>query len=411
MDEIKRLTAPDAGDWRAVFLRWLVWVVWLPFLIAPIAALFQSSPSPLRVVVILGGVLLFVVIYLWTAWQLARMLATGTLPPSSSRGTRLWFPWPSIAVMTLLCLALTRGAGTAWGEMFYYISACVGAVLPISAAVAGIIGLDILVIMGVWLVGLDWPTAAWTAGLVTMIGVVLMSTVRSTVTGRELRAAREEIAYLAVAAERLRIARDLHDLLGRSLSLIALKSELAGRLAINSPERAAAEIGDIEVAARQALQEVREAVTGYRQPTLASELHDAQGLLGAAGIAYTYDLDERLIRALPASVEVVLSWAVREGVTNIIRHSRARRCSIRVAEQLGEVQVEITDDGPLAVPEQSADTSVGTPGNGLRGLAERVEALGGRCEAGPCGGGFRLAIAVPIEPGRGEARSGEGVAG
>ena len=408
MDDIKRLTAPDIVDWRAVFLRWLVWVVWLPFLVAPIAALFQSSPSPLRVVVILGGALFFVVIYVWTAWQLARMVATGTLSAATSRGIRRWFPWPSIVIMTVLCLALVRGDASGWGEMFYYISACVGSVLPILVAVAGIIGLDLLIFSGIWWDGLDWSFAAQVAGLVTIIGVVLMSTIRSTVTGRELRAAREEIVYLAVAAERLRIARDLHDLLGRSLSLIALKSELARRLVISSPERAAGEIGDIEHAARQALQEVREAVTGYRQPTLASELHDAQGLLGAAGIAYTYDLDESLISALPAPVEVVLSWAVREGVTNIIRHSRARRCSIRVAEQQQEIQVEMTDEGPLAVPEQSADTTVGTSGNGLRGLSERVEALGGRCEAGPSGGGFRLAVAIPMEPSKGEGALGNG---
>jgi two-component system, NarL family, sensor histidine kinase DesK len=397
MDEIKRLTTPDTVDWRAIFLRWLVWVVWLPFLVAPITTLFQSSPSPLRLAVVLGGVLLFVAIYIWTAWQLARMVATGTLPASPSGGIRRWFPWPSIVIMAVLCLALVRGDASGWGEMFYYISACVGAVLPVLAAVAGIVGLDLLIFSGIWWDGLDWSFAAQVAGLVTIIGVVLMSTIRSTVTGRELRAAREEIVYLAVAAERLRIARDLHDLLGRSLSLIALKSELAGRLVISSPERAAGEIGDIEQAARQALQEVREAVTGYRRPTLASELHDARGLLAAAGIACSYDLDERLIRALPASVEAVLSWTVREGVTNIIRHSRARRCTIRVVEQLQEIQVEITDDGPLAVPDPSTDTTVSTAGNGLRGLAERVEGLGGRYEAGPCGGGFRLAVAVPIE--------------
>jgi len=382
-------------------LRWLVWVVWLPFLIAPITTLFQSSPSPLRLAVVLGAVLLFVAIYVWTAWQLARMVATGTLPASPSGGIRRWFPWPSIVIMTVLCLALVRGDASGWGEMFYYISACVGSVLPILAAVVGIAVLDLLIFSGIWWDGLDWSFAAQVAGLVTIIGVVLMSTIRSTVTGRELRAAREEIVYLAVAAERLRIARDLHDLLGRSLSLIALKSELAGRLVSSSPERAAGEIGDIEHAARQALQEVREAVTGYRQPTLASELHDAQGLLGAAGIAISYDVDESLLSSLPAPVEVILSWAVREGVTNIVRHSRARRCSICVTEQHQEIQVEITDDGPLAVSEQSADTTVGTSGNGLRGLAERARALGGRCDAGPYGGGFRLAVAIPVAEGTG----------
>jgi len=296
MDDIKRLAAPEAGNNRAIFLRWLVWVAWLPFLIAPISALFQSSPSPLRVIITLGATLLFVLIYLWTSWCIARSLVT-TTSASSDRLMR-WFPWPSIVVLTALCLALARGDGTIWGTLFFYISACVGSALPTRRAIAGIALLDLLIVMGVWFVDLSWSDVLSTAGLVSIIGVVVMSTIRSAITSRELRTAREELVYLAVAAERLRIARDLHDLLGHSLSLIALKSELARRLIGQAPERAASEIGDIEEAARTALQEVREAVTGYRQPTLANELHDAEGLLTAAGIAYFIDADEHLIHYL-----------------------------------------------------------------------------------------------------------------
>jgi two-component system, NarL family, sensor histidine kinase DesK len=219
---------------------------------------------------------------------------------------------------------------------------------------------------------------------------------------RRLREERAELArYAAVTEERLRIARDLHDLLGHNLSLIALKSELAGRLVLASPERAAVEIGDIERVARTALQEVREAVAGYRQPTLASELRGAREVLAAAGIAYRIEGDEALVSGLPTAVEPALAWAVREGITNVVRHSRARSCEVGLARANDEVSVSITDDGPRVVTEGVAPVPgplSAQVGNGLRGLAERVAALGGRFEAGPLpDGGFRLSVALPLQ--------------
>jgi two-component system, NarL family, sensor histidine kinase DesK len=408
MGDIKSFDAPGTGNYHAILLRWLVWIVWLAFLVAPISSLLGERPQPMQVIVILGGALLFVLIYLWTSWCLAESLVTGV----TSRGDSVlmrWFPWPAIIALTLLCLALIKIDGLSWGDLFYYISACVGGVLPLVWAVAGIVGLDLVVVLGgVWLFGAPWSLVLPTAGLVTIIGVVLISTFRSAVTSRELRTAREEIVYLAVAAERLRIARDLHDLLGHSLSLIALKSELARRLISQAPGRAESEIADIEEAARTALLEVREAVTGYRRPTLANELRDARGLLAAAGVAYSYDLQENLIQSLPAPIEALLSWMVREGVTNVIRHSHARHCAIKGSISMGqnspEVRVEILDDGSggmLAItPTRVFDTALRTSGNGLRGLAERVAALGGEYTAGPVSGGFRLAVCVPLDQSR-----------
>jgi two-component system sensor histidine kinase DesK len=385
-------------------LRWLVWIVWLAFLIAPISSLLQSKSQPLRVVVILGGVLLFVLIYLWTSWRMARSLVTGVTGHKDSVLMR-WFPRPEIVALILLCLALMQIGGLDWGQLFYYIAACMGAVLPIGLAAAGILGLDLILIAGVWLFGAPWSLALPTAGLVTMIGIVVMSWIRTAFTSRELRSAREEIVYLAVAAERLRIARDLHDLLGHSLSLIALKSELARRLISQAPERAESEVADIEEAARKALLEVREAVTGYRQPTLANELRDARGLLAAAGITYSYDLQENLLQSLPAPIESLLSWMVREGVTNVIRHSHARHCSIKGSITLGlngpAVRLEIRDDGsggmPVVAPDREPDTALRNAGNGLRGLAERAAALGGEYTALPSSGGFQLAVCVPLD--------------
>jgi len=136
----------------------------------------------------------------------------------------------------------------------------------------------------------------------------------------------------------LRLARDLHDLLGHSLSLITLKSELAGRLVAKESTRAAQEIREIELAARQTLREVREAVAGYRQPRLLSELDSARQLLQAAGIECSI---EQAAGELPPSIDAVLAWTVREGVTNVIRHSKARRCFIWLTRENGTVHAEI----------------------------------------------------------------------
>jgi two-component system sensor histidine kinase DesK len=218
---------------------------------------------------------------------------------------------------------------------------------------------------------------------------------RLVLTVRELRAAREEIARLAVAEERLRFARDLHDLLGHSLSSITLKSELAGRLIPDAPDRAAAEVRDIEGVARDALREVREAVAGYRQPALDEELAGARQMLEAAAIACEI---ERNVGELPNDVGVVLAWAVREGTTNVIRHSRATRCEIRVTQEGEDIRAEISDDG-LGSPSEGEETYAS--GSGLSGLAERVASFaGGKVETeSPPGGGFRLRVSLPLRNG------------
>jgi two-component system sensor histidine kinase DesK len=205
---------------------------------------------------------------------------------------------------------------------------------------------------------------------------------------QQLSFAREQIARLAVDEERLRFARDLHDLLGHSLSVIALKSELAGRLLKQTPERAAHEVSDIESVARDALREVREAVTGYRQPTLDAELAGAREALTAAGIDCRAERDKA---GLPPAIEGLLAWTVREGATNVIRHSGARRCSIRVSGKDGMAMVDVVDDGRGGPAE---------PGSGLRGLEERVEKLGGTLVAQALPHeGFRLRVTVPLADG------------
>jgi two-component system sensor histidine kinase DesK len=214
-----------------------------------------------------------------------------------------------------------------------------------------------------------------TAALWMLIGGMLR-------TNAALRDARAELAELAVADERLRFARDLHDLLGHDLSLIALKAELAGKLLPERVDEAAVEVEQIRELTRSALTQVREAVDGYRRPSLPSELAGARVALEAAGIELRVDGPDG---PLDPDVDSVLAWAVREGATNAIRHSGARHAAITVRDGV----LEIADDGRGAPPARPS-------GNGLTGLRERVQSVGGTVEAGAGpGGGFRLRVRVP----------------
>jgi two-component system, NarL family, sensor histidine kinase DesK len=198
----------------------------------------------------------------------------------------------------------------------------------------------------------------------------------------KLRMAQEEIEQLAKTAERERIARDMHDILGHSLSLIVLKSELAGRLLASQPTRAALEIAEIETAARRALAEVRKTITGYRSEGFASELMRAAQVLETAGV--------RLNRPAKAPQltprhEATLSLVLREAVTNIVRHAGASECSIEVSTVEDRTQLVIADDGRGDIRQE---------GNGLRGMRERVQELGGSLSL-DSNRGTRLQIELP----------------
>jgi two-component system, NarL family, sensor histidine kinase DesK len=230
---------------------------------------------------------------------------------------------------------------------------------------------------------------------VSAIGIgLLMVLVRDLRTRNdELSEARAELARLAVAEERERFARDLHDLLGHSLSVIALKAELAGRLLPERPGEAADQVAELEQVARGALTEVREAVSGYRQPTLDGELAGARMALSAAGIEADV---ERSPVTLDPDVEALLAWTVREGATNVIRHSGARRCTVRIGAGLSEATVEVLDDGVGADGGAVDRGAANGSGHGLVGLAERAAVLSGSVEAESLpSGGFRLRVTVP----------------
>ncbi len=380
---------------RSLYLLWLVWIVWLPFLIPPIVGLFQvHTPLP-RLIVTLAGIALFAGIYVRATWQNVQE-RFGMLPVGQTQLIKE-LPLLLLVVLSVVLALLGSINGNTLLEPFIYTSAYIAGRLSVVRAALALLVLALLAVVVGWLTHLTRYEIGQGVVYVVVVGAVTMSMVRFNQTSRELRTAREEIARLAVTNERLRIARDLHDLLGHNLSLIALKSELARRLLTVTPERAATEISDIEMVARTTLQEVREAVASYRQPTLASELQGAQEILAAAGIAYRYEGDAGIIATMPASIEAALSWTVREGVTNVIRHSRARHCTIRLNRGSNTVRVEVLDDG-FGVPLTATSTgSLTGSGNGLRGLGERVSALGGSCEVGSRKeGGFRLAVALPL---------------
>ena len=202
---------------------------------------------------------------------------------------------------------------------------------------------------------------------------------------RQLRKANEEIENLAKVAERERIARDLHDVLGHTLSVITLKSELASKLVDRDPQRAGKEIREVEQISRQALSEVRDAIRGYRSQGLVAELAQAKTTLETAGL--TVQCDAATTVKLPAVQESVLSLAVREAVTNVVRHARARTCRLRLEQQNGTCRLEIQDDG--------CGASNGE-GNGLRGMRERVEMLGGTLQRNT-EAGTTLTITLPLK--------------
>jgi two-component system sensor histidine kinase DesK len=230
------------------------------------------------------------------------------------------------------------------------------------------------------------PFTVAAATVVTLIiGLVNIYYVENARQNDALRLSQQEIRRLAVVAERERIARDLHDLLGHTLSVIALKSELAAKLIGRDDERAAAEVREIESITREALAEVRAAVTGFRAG-LAQELSNARRALEAADIEFSYEL---AVDDLPPRHEDVLAMVLREGVTNVVRHSGARSCRLTIVTRDGGVRMELRDDGRGGVVLES---------NGIAGIRSRLASIGGLLEIAQ-EGGMVLRVEAPLGSG------------
>ncbi|MGH3282210.1 MAG: sensor histidine kinase, partial [Trebonia sp.] len=240
---------------------------------------------------------------------------------------------------------------------------------------------------------------------VLFIGFAMIGLRRQFQLTAELAGAREEVAQLAASEERLRLARDMHDLTGQSLSTITLKSELAARLLGRLPDdpgrdRVRDEIEQVAAVSRQTLRDIREAISGYRRPTLAVEIITARAALASADIAARDDADVTLLSGtFDPDAEAALAWCLREAVTNVVRHSGARNCRISLAGDPGTMSLAVRDDGRGYPPLAAHSRPSATAGNGLHGMAERLSAVGGSLELRPdaCPG-FHLVATVPAVP-------------
>lgn len=377
--------------------------VWLVYLLPAFTEAVHPRHTLAVNVVTFALLVTFVLVYLFAmrqAWD--RDEATDIRAPRFSERLE------SERVMTLAVLAgiaivTTVLIGEAAVACFVFLAPVCASLLPPRWALRGI-GLAVVAAVVGELVarryGADTANAGDVLGTAfgtAMAGLITLGIRRMQGVMWELEVARRDVERLATAQERTRIARDLHDVLGHSLTVISVKSQLAGRLIERGDvDRAGTEIREVEVLSRDAMNDVREAVAGYRARTLAAELAAAEATLDGAGIAVTV---ERSADTVPPAGEEALGFVVREGVTNVLRHSRARRCDIHVVHTGEAVIVELIDDGGgTGRLFQEIDPAVDDPpgdGNGLRGLAERVSAVGGRLSAGDRpDGGFVLRAEV-----------------
>lgn len=360
---------------------------------AAIQAAMTGEPPVVRVAVQAAGLTVFSVLYLRAVRSvLAGRVATRTVAAAGA--------------VTLALLAGPHSGylswitpGAAWASL---------AVLGVSTPAAAVVcGATTLLAPIVALKGLPAPaTLLFNALLCVLVPwsnrfqLWLWELVRDAEEGREAQ------ARLAVTEERLRFARDLHDLVGHSLTAIAVKSEVAEKLARTDLARAAEEMAEVRRLAREALREIRAAVRGYRTVDLDAELRSVRAVLEAGGVRCTLSVEpETGTAGLPQDVTTLLAWVVREGATNVLRHSRAGVCEIGLTVRDGGVVLTMRNDGAGAppgprVPDASADAAPGGEaerGTGLAGLAERVASAGGVLRAGPAGRGrWELAAEIPL---------------
>lgn len=344
-----------------------IYLVYLSFLF--FQPLFEPGSGLRDWALIALIITLFLPVYFWT-WR--------------APGKRALWGVAGMALLGSLFTPLNSGAS---GLYIYAAAAAAFTGRPRFAAkiVGGIFALGLL---SAALSGIPWPywLAAFAPALifVPIIGGVNIFHAEKERTNAKLRLAHDEISRLAKVAERERIARDLHDLLGHTLSSITLKSELASRLAQTDPVRAEREMREVAQVSRDALKEVREAVRGYRARDLGGELEAAKTMLAAAGVRLEYFAEPL---TLPPIYEGALALALREAVTNVLRHARASVCTVRLLRLEGEAWLEVDDDGlGKCAPD----------GAGLAGMGERAALLGGRLSVQGSSAGTRLRLTLPL---------------
>ncbi|WP_344174455.1 sensor histidine kinase [Kribbella lupini] len=351
--------------------RWLAGGVWLFYLGSPLQEILRHSDGAARVVgvvALLAFATGYMAFFIWmrqVAWR------EGGLP--------LWKRYAYLVGLLALASLMLPAAGQTALTTLVYITAISMVMLDLRQAIA----VTVVILGGAELsmrLVPGWHDDSSYGLAIFLAALAVFGMRRAIQRGMELSVARQDFAELAVQEERNRFARDLHDILGHSLTVITVKAELAGRLIAANPARAAVEVADVEQLARAALADVRAAVAGYRELSLAGELVSARAALEAAEIRA--DLPTT-VDDVPESHRELFAWVVREGVTNVVRHSEARKCTVRISAQ----HIEVLDDG------RGPTTSPG--GHGLIGLRERADLVGATLSVGQApGGGFRLAVRV-----------------
>ncbi|MFT4036340.1 MAG: histidine kinase [Patulibacter sp.] len=385
-------THPGAG---------VLWAgVWLVYLIPAVIEAFDQRHALARQLLGAGLVIGFAGAYLrfmWSSWDrgtVSDALRPWPTPMTSGR-------WRLVGALIALAIASVLVVGEPAAGTFVFLAPVASSSLAPERALLGIGGAVVGALLAETFASRPPGDRVTGAGIAStafgtlMAGIITLGVRRMRGMLREVEIARARAQELAGAEERVRIARDLHDLLGHSLTVISVRSQLAQRLAQRGEHaRAAEEIAAVSELSRAAMVDVRAAVTGYRARPLAAELAAAEAALQSAGVGVEV---LRPSDAVPAGGEEALGFVLREGVTNLLLHSAARRCWITAGRDDGAFIVEIADDGRgLGQPLIAIDPQrgVGASGHGLRGLAERVAAAGGRLSAGDRDGRFVLRAEV-----------------
>jgi two-component system sensor histidine kinase DesK len=376
MERFKRVLA---GPWVPAELGKLpyLWSMSLAFLVFKY---FYSPVTALELFMLGVSAVLFLPLYLYSFWTVGRS--------------------------AVLCILAACLFGMAWaphnsgaGTFFIFAAGMCGRLAPGRNAPRMLALVLALATATGYLLAPNGPAfllAPWAVGLSVGVASIMESGLRAS--RRQLLRKQEEVEHIARIAERERISRDLHDLLGHSLSLIALKAELAGKLAGRDLDACKREIADVEATARRALAEVRTAVTGYRDSGLSGALASARASLAAAGVELREDVPPQFLQsALAPALEHVLALALREAVTNVVRHAGATRCTVRLALEDGSAVLRVEDDGGRL----RAGDEV-RAGNGLTGMRERAASAGGELLVG-VENGLRLALRLPMQGMEGRA--------
>ncbi|MGH3444886.1 MAG: sensor histidine kinase [Nocardioidaceae bacterium] len=357
------------NTWRCHLQRNAGVLIWVPVLL--LGPLFSLPTGPARVAA------LAVVLVMGVAAWFALLSGTGRMP---SRG------YVALVVLAAAVVVGTR-FGSGWLPTWVLLAITLPAVLRRSWLIVALVLTVAGAVAAAWLSG-EGATAVEVQGfVVSLAGAATTSFLRLMETVDELHRTREELARSAVAEERERFSRDLHDLLGHTLSVMVVKAEAVRRLAHRDPDAVAAHAADIEQVGRGALLEVRDAVDAMRMPSLEEELDGARRALHAAGIETTVSSPTG---QMPVETAAAFAWVVREGATNVLRHSGAAHCRIEIHDGAGALSLTVADDGIGSTPRR--DDREG----GLDGLRRRVVAAGGRLDVDPDAEGFRLTARIPV---------------